>query len=51
MKSTTIDTVITGIRPGEKIHELLISSEESPRVERRGAYYCIRPLLPESLLR
>jgi FlaA1/EpsC-like NDP-sugar epimerase len=42
-----IEVVITGIRPGEKIHELLISSEESPRVEKRNSYYCIRSLLPE----
>jgi UDP-glucose 4-epimerase len=36
-----------GIRPGEKMHEIMISDEEAPRVIRRGAYYAIRPMLPE----
>lgn len=36
-----------GIRPGEKVHELLISPEEAPRTQLRGAYYVIRPMLPE----
>ena len=42
-----IKTVITGIRPGEKIHEILISEEEAPRAIKRGGYYVILPLLPE----
>ena len=25
-----IETVVTGIRPGEKMHEILVSEEESP---------------------
>ena len=37
----------TGVRPGEKMHEILISDEESPHVETRGDYYAIRPTLPE----
>ncbi len=40
-------TKITGIRPGEKVHEILISDEERHRVVRRGGYYVIRPMLPE----
>jgi UDP-glucose 4-epimerase len=37
-----------GIRPGEKIHEILISEEEAPRTYRRGdRNYVIMPLLPE----
>ena len=36
-----------GIRPGEKIHEILISDEESFRTILRDGYYIIRPLLPE----
>ena len=36
-----------GIRPGEKIHEILISEEESSRSVTRGNYYAIRPMLPE----
>lgn len=42
-----IKTVITGIRPGEKIHEIMISDEEAPYVEARGEYYAIRSMLPE----
>ncbi|NYZ17766.1 polysaccharide biosynthesis protein [Azospirillum sp. RWY-5-1] len=42
-----IETVVTGIRPGEKIHEVLVSAEESVRTERRGNYYAIHSLLPE----
>jgi len=36
-----------GIRPGEKIHEILISEEEAPRAVERGRYYAILPMLPE----
>ncbi|MBI5502678.1 MAG: polysaccharide biosynthesis protein [Deltaproteobacteria bacterium] len=42
-----IRQVVTGIRPGEKIHEILISDEESHRTVDRGSYYAILPLLPE----
>ena len=42
-----IELKITGIRPGEKIHEVLISSEESARTHERGRNYVISPLLPE----
>ena len=42
-----IKTVITGIRPGEKIHEILISEEEAHRSIERGNYYVIQPILPE----
>lgn len=42
-----VATVVTGIRPGEKIHEVLVSAEESVRTERRGRYYAIHSLLPE----
>ncbi|RJO65922.1 MAG: NAD-dependent epimerase/dehydratase family protein [Myxococcales bacterium] len=38
---------VIGIRPGEKIHEILISEEESNRTARRGDYYAILPMLPE----
>lgn len=37
----------TGIRPGEKIHEVLISEEECFRTVKRGNYYAIQPVLPE----
>lgn len=42
-----IKTVITGIRPGEKLHEILISEEECHRSVSRGSYYAILPMLPE----
>ncbi|RPI38864.1 MAG: NAD-dependent epimerase/dehydratase family protein [Methanoregulaceae archaeon] len=42
-----VKTVITGIRPGEKIHEILVSEEEANRTITRGNYYVIRPILPE----
>lgn len=38
---------LSGIRPGEKIHEILVSEEELPRAEHRGDNVAILPLLPE----
>jgi UDP-glucose 4-epimerase len=43
----SIETRITGIRPGEKIHEVLISEEEAHRTVERGNYYVIQAILPE----
>lgn len=42
-----IDIVTSGIRPGEKLHELLVSEEECHRTIQRNGYYAIRPILPE----
>lgn len=42
-----IETVFTGIRPGEKIHEILVSEEEAFRTTERDGYYVIQPQLPE----
>src|SRR5437762_5151244 len=42
-----VETVVTGIRPGEKVHEVLVSEEEAYRTFERGQYYVIRPMLPE----
>jgi FlaA1/EpsC-like NDP-sugar epimerase len=42
-----IKTVVVGIRPGEKLHEVLISEEEGYRTVKRGAYYVISSNLPE----
>lgn len=42
-----IETQVTGIRPGEKIHEVLVSEEEVHRTIARGDYYVVRPILPE----
>jgi UDP-glucose 4-epimerase len=39
--------VFTGIRPGEKVHEILVSEEERFRTVERGPYYVILPMLPE----
>jgi UDP-glucose 4-epimerase len=39
--------VVTGIRPGEKIDEIMISEEEAPRARERGLWYAIEPMLPE----
>jgi FlaA1/EpsC-like NDP-sugar epimerase len=36
-----------GIRPGEKMHEIMVSEEEYPRTARRGDYYAIQSMLPE----
>jgi UDP-glucose 4-epimerase len=44
-----IQIVYTGIRPGEKVHEILVSEEEAYRTIRRGDYYVVRPMLPELL--
>ena len=39
--------VYTGIRPGEKIHEIMVSEEEIYRTVERNGYYVIMPVLPE----
>ena len=36
-----------GIRPGEKVHEVLISEEECYRTVDRGDYFAIQSVLPE----
>jgi len=42
-----LKTEFTGIRPGEKLHESLLSEEEAFRTYRHGDYYVIQPMLPE----
>jgi UDP-glucose 4-epimerase len=42
-----IKTTINGIRPGEKLHEALISDEECRRSFVRGNYYVVGSILPE----
>ena len=42
-----IPVVVTGIRPGEKIHEIMVSEEECYRTISRGDYYVICSMLPE----
>ncbi len=38
---------VIGIRPGEKMHEIMVSEEEANHSVRRGEYYAILPMLPE----
>lgn len=42
-----IEIKINGIRPGEKIHETLISEEEIYHTVKKGNYYAIKSMLPE----
>lgn len=42
-----IETRFLGIRPGEKVHEILVSEEEAPRTVDRGDHLAILPILPE----
>jgi UDP-glucose 4-epimerase len=42
-----IQTVVSGIRPGEKIHEIMVSEEEAHRTVQRGRWYAILSMLPE----
>jgi len=42
-----IPIVYTGIRPGEKVHEIMVSEEECYRTIERDGYYVICPILPE----
>lgn len=47
MGGEELPIVFTGIRPGEKIHEIMVSEEECYRTVERGDYYAILPVLPE----
>jgi FlaA1/EpsC-like NDP-sugar epimerase len=42
-----IEIRVVGIRPGEKVHESLVSEEEADRTVERDGYYVIHPMLPE----
>lgn len=46
-KDTNTEVKITGIRPGEKLHEILISEEEMNHTVQKGNYYSIKSMLPE----
>ena len=43
----TIPMIETGVRPGEKIHEVLISQDEISRASERHGYYVLAPMLQE----
>ncbi|NOT77569.1 MAG: polysaccharide biosynthesis protein [Bacteriovoracaceae bacterium] len=45
--SRKIEIQVTGIRPGEKMHEIMISEEEIHHAHKVGNYYSIRSMLPE----
>ena len=47
MGEEELPIVFTGIRPGEKIHEIMVSEEERFRTRDEGEYYAILPTLPE----
>jgi FlaA1/EpsC-like NDP-sugar epimerase len=47
MGEKTLPIEFTGIRPGEKVHEIMVSEEECFRTVDGGDYYVIRPVLPE----
>jgi UDP-glucose 4-epimerase len=47
MHGKDIPVTYTGIRPGEKIHEILVSEEECARTFAHNGYYVIDPALPE----
>ncbi len=47
MGDKNLEIVYTGIRPGEKIHEIMVSEEECYRTIERNGYYVILPVLPE----
>jgi len=47
MGDKQLPMIFTGIRPGEKVHEIMVSEEECFRTVERGEYYVILPVLPE----
>jgi len=42
-----IQMVEVGVRPGEKVHEILVAEDEVSRTTSRDGYYVVRPPLPE----
>lgn len=47
IRDRKIDITITSIRPGEKVHEILVSDEEAWHTCEQSDYYAIQPMLPE----
>ena len=47
MGGKDLPIVFSGIRPGEKVHEILISEEERFRTVESGDFFKILPVLPE----
>jgi UDP-glucose 4-epimerase len=42
-----VEIMTIGVRPGEKMHEIMVSEEEIHHCARRGPYYAIKSMLPE----
>ncbi|MCB0475245.1 MAG: polysaccharide biosynthesis protein [Flavobacteriaceae bacterium] len=42
-----LEIQVTGVRPGEKLHEIMVSEEECHHTVKRGNYFAIRSMLPE----
>jgi len=49
VENTAVEMTITGVRPGEKMHEIMISEQEIHHAVKRGEYFSILPMLPELL--
>ena len=47
MGEKDLPITFTGIRPGEKVHEIMVSEEECFRTIESGDHYVILPVLPE----
>lgn len=47
MNGKEIEMIFTGIRPGEKIHEIMVSEEEIYRTTEREGFYVISSILPD----
>ncbi|HTK26849.1 MAG TPA: polysaccharide biosynthesis protein [Pyrinomonadaceae bacterium] len=47
LKGKDLPIIYTGIRPGEKVDEIMVSEEECFRTRSDGDYYVIVPVLPE----
>lgn len=42
-----LEIQVIGARPGEKMHEIMVSEEEIHHTVARGQFFAIRPMLPE----
>jgi UDP-glucose 4-epimerase len=47
LQNKTVEMTFTGIRPGEKVHEIMVSEEECFRTSERNGFYVIHSILPE----
>jgi FlaA1/EpsC-like NDP-sugar epimerase len=47
IRGRPIEVVVTGVRPGEKVHEILVSEDERHRTVRLGNSFVIQPTVPE----